>query len=397
MSSRGSFVSASGLRTLSAMMRRSRIAWLAWLALLSACAQPGPAATGNSATLSTALPLNRPPLDPAQALRTVVFGSCLDQTRPHPILDDVVAVRPDLVVMLGDNIYADAGNETDLERAYAGLADSPAFQRMSAAAPILAAWDDHDYGRNDAGKEFELKEASKRIMLDFFGEPSGSKRRQRPGNYDAVVVGPQGQRVQLLLLDTRWFRDPLRVGGSSRRYIPHDEVGLTVLGEAQWTWLEAQLRLPADLRFLVTGIQLEVDEHPFESWGLFPAERRRMFDLIASTRAGGVVVVSGDRHRGELSCAFDAAIGYPLLELTASSLNRPNHNLEDNRFRWPGSSLVGDENFGVASIDWSARTLALALHGTGGAVHFTAEVSLDALQPGRGTAGVADCHVLTGH
>lgn len=382
------------LRRVPAMIRRCTIAWLGFL---SACTPPGSVASGNPASPTPAQPIRRPRLDPAQPLETVVFGSCLDQSRPHPILGDVVAVQPDLVVMLGDNVYADAGNEGDLERAYAGLGDSPGFQRMSAAAPILAAWDDHDYGRNDVGKEFELKEASKRIMLDFFGEPSDSPRRQRPGNYDAVVVGPPGQRVQMLLLDTRWFRDSLRAGGSTRRYVPHDEVGPTVLGEAQWTWLEEQLRVPADLRFLVTGIQFEVDEHPFESWGLFPAERRRLFDLIASSQAAGVVVVSGDRHRGELSCAFDPAIDYPLLELTASALNRPNHNLEDNRFRRPGSPLVGDENFGVVKIDWSARTLALGLHGIGGVVHFTAEVSLDALQPGRGRAGVPDCHPVTNH
>lgn len=373
-------------------MRRLTIASMV---LLCACSQPGTTATATQASATPSA--NRPQLDPTQALGTIVFGSCLDQSRPHPILGDVIAVQPDLVVMLGDNVYADAGNEADLERAYAALGDSPGFQRMSAAAPIVAAWDDHDYGRNDAGKEFELKEGSKRIMLDFFGEPADSPRRQRPGNYDAVVVGPEGQRVQVLLLDTRWFRDPLRAGGVSRRYVPHDEAGHTVLGEAQWSWLEAQLSVPADLRFLVSGIQLEVDEHPFESWGLFPAERRRMFDLIASTQAGGVVVVSGDRHHGELSCAFDTAVGYPLLELTASGFNRPNHNLEDNRFRRPGSPLVGDANFGVARIDWSARTLTLGLQGIGGVVHFTSSVSLDALQPGRGRTGFADCRETTGH
>lgn len=374
------------------MTRRSTIACLA---LLSACSQPGPTATGDATSPEVTSSVTHPRLDPTQALGTIAFGSCLDQSRPHPILGDVVAVQPDLVVMLGDNVYADAGSEADLERAYAGLGGSPAFQRMRAVAPILAVWDDHDYGRNDVGKEFELKEASKRIMLDFFGEPRDSARRQRPGNYDAVVVGPQGQRVQLLLLDTRWFRDPLRAGGVSKRYIPHDESGPTVLGEAQWRWLEAQLRVPAELRILVTSIQLEVDEHPFEGWGLFPAERRRMLDLIASTQAAGVVVVSGDRHRGELSCAFDPAIGYPLLELTASALNRPNHNLEDNRFRRPGSPLVGDENFGIVEVDWSTRALTVSLRGIGGIVHLTSEVSLDALQPGRGRSGVADCQPVT--
>ena len=368
---------------------RGRLGRLGLLALLglAACDKP-------TAERSVSPTVVGPRLDPAVSIDTVAFGSCLDQSRPHPILGDVVNAAPDVMVMLGDNVYADAGTVADFERAYQALGDSPAYQRMAAAMPILAAWDDHDYGRNDVGKEFELKAESKTVMLDFFGEPHGTARRSREGNYDAVRVGPRGQQVQILLLDTRWFRDALEAGGAVKQYLPQQDPGLTVLGEAQWAWLEAQLREPADVRFLISSIQLVVAEHRFESWGLFPAERRRLLNLIGKTGASGVLVVSGDRHRGELSCGYDEAVGYPLIELTASSINRPNHNEEENRFRLQGLPAVGDENFGLVRIDWQARTVRLALRGIGGATHIETAVSLDALRPGRGREGVPGCEPM---
>lgn len=365
-----------------------RLPTIGLLALLLGCDSHAPESTDPAAA---SVEVARPRLDPTKPIDALAFGSCLDQSRPHPILGDIVAARPDALVLLGDNVYADVGTIGDLERAYGALGDSPAYQRLSAAVPILVEWDDHDYGRNDVGAEFELKQESKTVMLDFFGEPKDSPRRTRPGNYDAVTVGPDGQRVQIILLDTRWFRGPLQAGGVSRRYVPNETPGITVLGEAQWAWLEEQLQQPADIRFLVSSIQLVVSEHGFESWGLFPAERRRMFELIAKTNASGVVIVSGDRHRGEISCAYDEAVGYPLVEFTASSLNRPNHNIEDNRFRLEGVPSVGEENFGIATIDWQARRLRLALHGIGGGVQIETAVSLDALQPGRGRDGVSKC------
>ena len=357
-----------------------RTAWVCLLALCS-CDAPSPPRVDET----------RPRLQASDNVSTVAFGSCLDPARPHPIVRDITAARPDAVVLLGDNVYADAGSEAELRRAYDALGQSPAYRALAAAVPVLAVWDDHDYGRNDAGKEYELKEVSKRIMLDFFAEPPDSPRRTRAGNYDAVVVGPTGQRVQFLLLDTRWFRDPLDAGGVNRRYVPHETAGPTMLGEAQWAWLEAQLRKPADVRLLITSVQLVNAEHGFESWGLFPAERRRLFDLLASTRAAGVVAVSGDRHRGELSCVYDEALGYPLFELTASALNRSGGEAEESRFRWQDTQAVRDENFGLLRLDWAARTVTLELRGRGGVPALQTTVALDGLRPGHGNASSPAC------
>ncbi len=358
------------------------------------CGQPLPSTKSQpaAAAVESEDVATRSVLTSETVISTVAVGSCLDQTKPHPILTDIRTSKPDLFLMIGDNVYADAMSARDLTRAYGALGQSTRFQELARDVPILAGWDDHDYGRNDSGAEFELKGESKRLMLDFFGEPPDSERRARAGNYDAKIVGPPGRRVQFVVLDTRWFRDPLSPApAGAGRYSPHDEPGSTMLGEAQWTWLQEQLRAPAELRVLITGVQLLVTEHAYESWGLFPAERERMLALIASSGAQGVVVLSGDRHRSELSCGFDARIGYPLLELTASSLNRANHQTEDNPLRLPGTPLVGDENFGVLQIDWEAGQLRLGVRGLGGGEVFSRSVGLEQLRASSGNPGDLGC------
>ena len=93
---------------------------------------------------------------------------------------------------------------------YARLAAMPGYQAAQVACPILATWDDHDYGVDDGGGEYPKKVESQQVFLDFFGDPEDSPRRKRQGVYDAEVFGPPGKRVQVILLDTRYFRSPLK-------------------------------------------------------------------------------------------------------------------------------------------------------------------------------------------
>ena len=84
------------------------------------------------------------------------------------------------------------------------------------------------------------------------------------------------------------------------RYLPDLESTETILGEEQWAWLEEQFLEPATVRVVVASFQLAVVGHGFERWGLIPAELQRFYNLINSTRANGVVVLSGDRHIGAI-------------------------------------------------------------------------------------------------
>jgi len=123
--------------------------------------------------------------------------------------------------------------------------------------------------------------------------------------------------TQVILLDCRTFRGPLktgerRVGGP---YYPDPNPEIPMLGEAQWAWLETQLRQPAEVRIVATGIQFIAEAAGQETWSNLPGERRRMIDLIAKTQANGVIFVSGDRHWADLSVQTEG-VPYPLFALT---------------------------------------------------------------------------------
>jgi alkaline phosphatase D len=314
-------------------------------------------------------------LDRSRELSRIAFGSCCDQRRSQPIWRTIAARDPELFLFIGDNVYADAEHESRLQAAYELLGRSEGFNALRRNTPVMAVWDDHDYGRNDAGAEYPLREVSQRIMLDFFGEPADSPRRARPGIYDATVVGPPGRRVQIILLDCRYFRDPLVPASPSgvKRFAINDDPAATVLGAAQWDWLEQVVREPAELRLLVSSFQLVPDEHPFETWGLFPRERERLYELVA--RTSGVIVLSGDRHRGELTRTDQ--LSYPLYELTSSSLNLPLPGAEPNR--WRLGAQVEEANFGWIAIDWQRERVELALVTDDGTVALRQRVELATL------------------
>jgi alkaline phosphatase D len=311
---------------------------------------------------------------PQTVLTRIAFGSCANQEVEQPIWESVLAYRPELFIFTGDNVYGDyhmgAGVSDDhrlmdtLRAAYARAATIPGMARLRATTPHLATWDDHDYGKNDAGADFIHREEAQRQFADFWQLPAEDPRRSRPGVYHAQMFGPRGKRVQVILLDTRYFRSPLKPtdqrGAPGReRYVPDETPGLTILGDAQWAWLEQQLRQPADLRLIVSSIQVIADGHGWERWGNIPRERQRLYDLVASTGARGVVFLSGDRHIGGLYREVNRT-PYPLHDITSSGLTQFFSNVREagpNRIGAP----YGAVNFGTADIDWWEETVVFSL------------------------------------
>jgi alkaline phosphatase D len=284
----------------------------------------------------------------------IAFGSCIKQEQPIPILATVLKQQPDLFVFLGDNIYADT-NDMDVMRAkYAKLKSDAGFSLLIKSQPVMATWDDHDYGINDGGAEYAMRKESQRVFVDFWNDPADSPRRQRAGVYQSQMFGPEGKRVQMIVLDTRYFRGPLKMG--ERRvggpYVPSDDASATMLGDEQWQWLEEQLKMPAEVRIIASSIQCVSESSGHETWSNFPHERKRFFDLIARTKASGVVIISGDRHWSELSVEREAA-PYPIFDLTSSSLNQihARGTPTANRYR-DIETTYHQPNFGTIRINW---------------------------------------------
>lgn len=305
-------------------------------------------------------------------LERISFGSCAKQDKPQPIWDAIVAGKPELFIFLGDNIYGDTADMGVLRDKYQMLHDQPGFVRLKQSCPFVATWDDHDYGQDDSGAEYAMRKESQQVFLDFLGAGPDDVRRTREGIYWSHVYGPVGKRVQVILLDARYFRSPLKKGFDSRepgegfrgRYVPSTDDSATVLGETQWKWLEEQLHVPAEVRIIGSSYQVLSNQHGWEMWGNFPKERDRLFRVLRESKASGVVMISGDRHLAEiakLDAASPESIGYPLVEVTSSSLNQPSGNVSKTGVRFANEInpyreglTYFDVNYGNILIDWSA-------------------------------------------
>jgi len=325
----------------------------------------------------------------SEPISRIAFGSCAKQNQPLPILKSVLDADPDLFLMIGDNIYGDSDDMEVLKAKWSQLGAVPEYQRVKAHCPILATWDDHDYGKNDAGNDFHKRRESQQVFLDFYDEPVGTARRTTDGVYDAKIYGPVGKRVQIILLDTRFFRSPLVKHNSPREpgegdrgpYGGPTPDDATILGEAQWKWFETQLRKPAEVRIVATSIQAIADGHRWEKWGNFPKERDRLFQLIRDTNANGVILISGDRHSSEIS-VMEKGMPYPLIDVTSSSLNSPaKWHTELNEFR-VGTKYT-DENFGMVTIDWEEAdpTVRAQVRDMAGKVVLQYRIRLSELRP----------------
>jgi alkaline phosphatase D len=280
------------------------------------------------------------------------FGSCADQDKSQPVLAAARKVDLDVFVWLGDNIYGDTHKMRVLRKKYGMLGCKPEFRKLNEEAFYLAVWDDHDYGQNDAGKDYSKKEESKQIFLDFWSEPSNSERRRHAGIYHSVTTGEVGRRIQFVMLDTRTFRDSiLPATGSEFRndYRPHTDSTVDFLGVEQWAWLESVLEEPAELRVVCSSNQFGISYNGFEAWANFPAERSRFAELVKSTQANGVMFISGDVHYAEVS-QFDHPGCYPLYDITSSGITSTWPDVEANTNRI--GQAYSSNNFGVIEVDW---------------------------------------------
>jgi alkaline phosphatase D len=300
----------------------------------------------------------------------VAFGSCNRTEMENRFWDDILVMKPDLWIWGGDNIYADTDDMEKMRQMYRAQLNVPAYRDLIAEVPVIGTWDDHDYGLNDGGADFTARAESQREFLNFMGVPVDSPRREREGIYTShTYTRPKG-KVRVIVLDTRYFRTPLKKDPNrEKRYIPHKPGEGTLLGEAQWAWLERELgESDADFNILVSSIQVLSGEHGFETWGNFPHEVQRLIRLIGASGAQGVFILSGDRHISEFSRMETPTLPYTLVDFTSSGLTHAYQNFrgEPNPYRL--GEVVARESFGAVLLDFNKREATFQMRGDGNEV-----------------------------
>ena len=297
----------------------------------------------------------------------IAFGACNNPRKNNPgMYEAILGEKPDIFVFLGDNIYGDTEDMEVLQKKYDELGALEDFQKLSKQSKVIATWDDHDYGVNDGGNTYTMREESEKIFLDFFNEPKDTARRTRPGVHTSYTFGAKGKTCQIIVLDTRYFRDvvPTAKYNEGERpenivgwYRPVEDTSMTLLGEAQWEWLEQQLQVPANFRIIASSIQMIPFEKGMENWGNVPHEFDRLMGLLKKHKAHHTIGISGDVHFSEIS--RKTVHGYPFYDFTSSGMTHASAEWSKATNSFRIGKAYAQLNAGVIDLDWTNQSATL--------------------------------------
>lgn len=254
------------------------------------------------------------------------------------------AEKPDFMLWLGDNTYYlfndNKSFENMFERNMQMRAKFKHLKSFLSAVPQYAIWDDHDFGPNDAGKDWRLKDTALTIFKHFWPNDYPTQEAFN-GNYFSYRY----YDTEFFMLDDRYFRDK-----------PCDTCAF--LGETQIIWLKNKLmQSNATFKFIVIGTQLLNTNNFGESYDQYKNEQTGLVDFITQNNINGVLFLTGDKHYSEI-CKREIN-GYPIHDITCSPLTSPPLprrllGAYKNNDRIEGSDYAKN-NFGKISITGNAE------------------------------------------
>ncbi len=296
---------------------------------------------------------------------SIAFGSCNKQNSENVLWDAVLLNKPEVWIWGGDIIYADTRDMNKLKSEYDKQLNNSGYKKLTRSTKVMGTWDDHDYGLNDGGLEFDKKQESQQLFLDFMGVSKTDERRQREGVYHSESIVNEKGSIKIIVLDTRYFRSALvKDTKSKKRYQPNADKDATVLGDAQWQWLTKELNASkADFNIIVSSIQFLSHEHGFETWGNFPFEVEKLKSTIVKSKAKGVLLLSGDRHISEFSKISLEDVDYPLIDFTSSGLTHSYSSFSGETNQYRIGKVVSEISFGLLKFNFEDNSITMEMRG----------------------------------
>ena len=292
---------------------------------------------------------------------TFLTGSCAYFNQPvfdrpgkpyggdSSLFDVMAKDKAAFMLWLGDNWYTrevDYYSEWGLwSRAQRDRA-LPILQSFWKAMPHIATWDDHDFGPNDIGKNYILKNTSREIWKNYWCNPSHGENEQ--GIYTLYTYGD----VDLFILDDRWWRSADRMKDSIDGKPNPDK---RMLGKQQMEWLKNSLLFSnATFKIIVNGSQVLNPASPFDKLLEFPVEYDELTSFLNSNKINGVLFISGDRHHSEV-IKVDRPGSYPLFDITVSPLTAGTHKFGGPEANNPYRVFGLDEKQNYARFNFSGK------------------------------------------
>jgi alkaline phosphatase D len=222
----------------------------------------------------------------------------------------------------------------------------PVLQNFLRSMPQFAIWDDHDYGPNDIGKNYILKETSRDIWKKFWCNPSYGENGQ--GTYTMTSWGD----ADIFMTDDRWWRSADHMKDSIDGF-PNPEKEM--LGARQMEWLKNSLLYSsATFKIIALGSQVLNPVSPFDKWSNCPSEYEEFMNFIRDNKINGVIFLTGDRHHSEI-IKMDRPGTYSLFDITVSPLTSATHTFSGVEKNNPYRVVGIDEKQNYARFSFSGR------------------------------------------
>ncbi len=303
----------------------------------------------------------------------IAFGSCNNQSLTNTFWKEIEKNNPDVWIWGGDIIYTDTEDMNFMQQNYSKQKSNVEYANFIKDIDVLATWDDHDYGLNDGGIEYTKKAEAQQLFLDFIDVKKNDIRRQQEGVYNSREYILNGYSIKIIVLDTRYFRTALTPDTETKKSYKQNMYGEgTILGEIQWDWFKNQLQnSTASYNIVISSIQFLSFEHGYETWGNMPHEVDKLENLIKSTKAKNVIILSGDRHISEISKKQITGLAYPLIDFTSSGLTHSytKFNGEPNQFRI--GNVVSKKSFGILKFVFERNAVLLEIRGENNVIYET--------------------------
>ena len=296
---------------------------------------------------------------------TIAFGSCNNQVLVNNLWDDIESFDPNVWIWGGDVIYSDTEDMKFLEKNFIKQKNDSTYNSFLKKYEVIGTWDDHDYGLNDGGFEYSKKDSAQQLFLDFLDVPLNDVRRKQEGLYHSKLYTLKEGSINVIVLDTRYFRSNLTLDPETRKKYKPNKLGEgTMLGKKQWLWLENEIiNSQASYTIIVSSIQFLASEHGFESWGNMPHEVKKLEKILMLNKDTKTIILSGDRHISEFSSKNILGLSYPLLDFTSSGMTHSytSFKSEPNKFRI--GNVVSDKSFGLLKFNFSKKEVQLEMRG----------------------------------
>jgi phosphodiesterase/alkaline phosphatase D-like protein len=281
-------------------------------------------------------------LDTKKKMPKIAIASCMHdffKSASKVMWEKLHSHNPDLTFLIGDTCYADQksdGTALGFWNRYVDTRNQIGIFRHQNLTPILASWDDHDFGQNNGDGSF----GEKKFMLDLFSAfwlwPEEENYRREMGVFQEFSAFGQ----KFYMMDCRYFRSKETHYGDQQEDMLYDSLDK----HDQPSWL-------------MNGSQFFGGYAKGEAYENTHNASFKVFCQQLSRVKAPVCFVSGDVHFSELMEIEREVLGYQTFELTSSSIHSftylQHHNMKKNprRIKKCGTSK---HNFHVVTIDNTA-------------------------------------------